>query len=44
MEKRLVDWHIEDPKGKSLEEVRKIRAQIESKVMELLKIEQGVLV
>ena len=38
MEKKLVDWHIEDPKGKSLEEVRKIRAQIESKVMELLKI------
>ena len=41
MEKKLVDWHIEDPKGKSLEEVRKIGAQIESKVMELLKIEQG---
>jgi protein-tyrosine-phosphatase len=43
MEKKLVDWHIEDPKGKSLEEVRKIRAQVESKVLELLKIEQGVL-
>jgi protein-tyrosine-phosphatase len=43
MEKKLVDWHIEDPKGKSLEEVRKIRAQIESKVMELLKIKQGLL-
>jgi protein-tyrosine-phosphatase len=40
MEKKLVDWHIEDPKGKPLEQVRQIRAQIESKVMELLKIEQ----
>jgi len=39
MEKKLVDWHIEDPKGKPLEEVRKIRSQIENKVMELLKIE-----
>ena len=39
MEKKLVDWHIEDPKGKPLEEVRKIRSQIENKVMELLRIE-----
>ena len=39
MEKKLVDWHIEDPKGKPLEEVRKIRSQIENKVMELLQIE-----
>ena len=39
MEKKLVDWHIEDPKGKPLEEVRKISAQIENKVMELLKKE-----
>jgi len=37
MEKKLVDWHIEDPKGKPIEEVRKIRAQIEGKVMELLR-------
>jgi len=39
MEKKLFDWHIEDPKGKPLEEVRKIRSQIENKVMELLQIE-----
>jgi len=37
MEKKLVDWHIEDPKGKSIEEVRKIAGQIENKVIELLK-------
>jgi protein-tyrosine-phosphatase len=39
MEKKLVDWHSEDPKGKPIEEVRKISAQIENKVMELLKKE-----
>jgi len=37
MEKKLVDWQIEDPKGKSIEEVKKIASQIESKVLELLK-------
>jgi protein-tyrosine-phosphatase len=37
MEKKLVDWHIEDPKGKSVEEVKKIASQIETKVLELLK-------
>ena len=37
MEKKLVDWHIEDPKGKSIEEVRKIASQIENKTVELLK-------
>lgn len=37
MEKKLVDWHIEDPKGKPIEEVRKIASQIENKVIELLK-------
>ena len=40
MEKKIVDWHIEDPKGKPIEEVRKIRNQVESNVMELLKLEQ----
>jgi len=34
---KLVDWHIDDPKGKPIEEVRKIRSEIESKVLELLK-------
>ena len=37
MEKKLVDWHIEDPKGKSIDEVKKIASQIENKVIELLK-------
>jgi len=37
MEKKLVDWHIEDPKGKRIEDVRKIRSEIEDRVIELLK-------
>jgi protein-tyrosine-phosphatase len=37
MEKKLVDWHIDDPKGKPIEEVRKIRSQIENQVIELMK-------
>ena len=37
MEKKLVDWHIEDPKGKTIEEVRQIAKQIENKTVELLK-------
>jgi protein-tyrosine-phosphatase len=36
LEKKLVDWHIDDPKGKPIEEVRKIRAQIENQVIDLL--------
>ena len=37
MQKKLIEWHLEDPKGKPLEEVRKIRDEIESKVAELSK-------
>jgi len=37
MKKKLVDWHIEDPKGKTIEEVRQIAKQIENKTVELLK-------
>jgi len=37
LEKKLLDWHIDDPKGKPIEDVRKIRAQIEDQVIELLK-------
>jgi len=37
MEKKLVDWKIDDPKDKPIEEVRKIRLQIEDQVIELLK-------
>ena len=35
MQKKLVDWHLEDPKGKPLSEVRRIRDEIERKVSEL---------
>lgn len=37
MEKKLVDWHIDDPKGKSIEDIRKIQSEIETRVLELLK-------
>lgn len=33
----VLDWNISDPKGKSIEEVRKIRDEIESKVKNLIK-------
>ena len=36
MQKKLVDWSIEDPKGKTVEQVRKIRDEIERKVAGLL--------
>ena len=35
--KDVLDWQIPDPKGKSIEQVRKIRDQIKSKVMDLIK-------
>ncbi len=35
MQKKLVDWDLPDPKGKPIEEVRRIRDEIESKVTEL---------
>ncbi|MDX1532977.1 MAG: arsenate reductase ArsC [Nitrosopumilaceae archaeon] len=34
----VLDWNISDPKGKSIEEVRKIRDEIEIRVKELIKI------
>jgi protein-tyrosine-phosphatase len=37
MNKKLVDWNLEDPKGKPLPEVRKIRNEIERRVDELAK-------
>jgi len=33
----VVDWNVADPKGKSIEDVRKIRDTIQQKVMELCK-------
>jgi len=35
MEKKLIEWHLDDPKGKPLEEVRRIRNEIEHKIVEL---------
>ena len=32
----LVDWGIEDPKGKSIEKVREIRDEIEVRVKDLI--------
>ena len=37
MQKKLIEWHLEDPKGKPLAEVRKIRDEIERKISELPK-------
>jgi len=34
--KDVLDWQIPDPKGKSIEQVREIRDQIKSKVMDLI--------
>ena len=35
MQKKLVDWHLDDPKGKPIEQVRKIRDEIEKRVAQL---------
>ena len=32
MQKKLIDWSLEDPKGKSLPEVRRIRDEMERRV------------
>jgi arsenate reductase (thioredoxin) len=37
MQKKLTDWALPDPKGKPIEEVRKIRDEIENRVVELAK-------
>lgn len=39
--KEVLDWSISDPKGKSIDEVRKIRDQIELKVIEFIKNLEG---
>jgi arsenate reductase (thioredoxin) len=35
MQKKLIDWNLEDPKGKPIEKVREIRDEIEARVCEL---------
>jgi protein-tyrosine-phosphatase len=37
MQKKVIDWGLEDPKGKTLPEVRRIRNEIERRVEELAK-------
>jgi protein-tyrosine-phosphatase len=39
MQKKLVDWHLDDPKGRSLEEVRRIRNEIEKRVRKIVQEE-----
>ena len=34
--KNVIDWELEDPKGKPIEKVRKIRDEIEAKVLKLI--------
>ena len=41
MNKKLVDWNLEDPKGKPLPEVRRIRDEIERRVEELVRSMKG---
>ena len=33
---KVIEWNIEDPKGKSIEEIRQIRDEIEKKVKEIV--------
>ena len=33
---KVIDWNLEDPKGKSIEKVREIRDEIEKRVKELV--------
>ena len=41
--KGVLDWNIRDPKGKTIEEVRKIREQIKFEVLTLIKkLEDGL--
>lgn len=42
MQKKLIDWNLEDPKGKSLPEVRRIRNEIERRVEELARPTDGI--
>jgi arsenate reductase len=35
--KNVIDWNLEDPKGKPIEKIREIRDEIEKKVTKLLK-------
>jgi arsenate reductase len=34
--KNVIDWKLDDPKGKPIEEVRKIRDEIEKRILQLI--------
>jgi protein-tyrosine-phosphatase len=34
--KNVIDWKLEDPKGKPIEKIREIRDEIEKKILELI--------
>ena len=38
--KNVIDWKLEDPKGKSIEKVRQIRDEVERRVLGLLRENQ----
>jgi Protein-tyrosine-phosphatase len=37
MQKKMIDWGIEDPKGKPMEKIREIRDQIGERIKELIR-------
>jgi len=39
--KNVIDWRLEDPKGKPIDEVRQIRDEIEKRVLKLISELQG---
>src|SRR5487761_100735 len=39
LQKKLIDWNLEDPKGKPIDEVRRIRDDIEKRVSGLISAE-----
>lgn len=41
MNKKLIDWNLDDPKGKPLPEVRRIRNEIERRVEDLARSQQA---
>ena len=43
MQKKLVDWNLNDPRGRPVQEARRIRDEIERRVIEIANIERGLL-
>lgn len=41
LQKKLVDWHLDDPKGRSIDEVRRIRDEIEKRVRNIAQEESS---